>query len=152
MRTPFHAQFQQRYLKPTVFAAAMMSSLAFTACGDNSVTAVVTVSQVVGVRPMNSANNKSLPATFTDGSGKQLTIKSGSLTIAADGKFILHYVGNLGALAFDLSETGTVTVEGNALNFVPDDDDAPFAGSTSAGKISAGFKIAGVKFVLGFQS
>lgn len=95
MRTPFYAQFPQRYLKPTVFAAAMMSSLAFTACGDSSVTAVATVSEVVGVRPMNSAYRKSLPATFTDGSGKQLTIKSGSLTIAADGQFVLHYVGDL---------------------------------------------------------
>lgn len=146
----FTTRFVQRHLRPTVLALTMAPLLMVAAC-ENTINAPATVAQVAGVRPMKTANNKTVPTSFTDGSGKTLSITSGSLTIEADGTFSLHYVGSLGSLQFDLHETGTVSVNGGSLLFTPDDDDAPFSGSANGNSIVAAFKIAGVKFDLGFQ-
>lgn len=138
-------------LRPTLFAVSLLASTAaFTACSDNGPT-TVNVAQVAGVRPMRTANNKNVPTTFTDAAGKKLTIESGSLTIGADGKYILAYVGHLGSLDFDLEDEGTVVIQGNSITFTPSDGDAAFTGSRSGNTITAGFKIAGVKFDLGFH-
>jgi hypothetical protein len=100
---------------------------------------------------MRTANNKSVPTTFTDASGKKLTIESGSLKITSDGKYTLAYVGHLGSLDFDLEDEGTVVIKGNTLTFSPSDGELAYTGSSSGNTIVAGFKIAGVKFDLGFH-
>lgn len=151
MRSASLSSVFKRHLRPTVFAMSLAQLGLAAACGSDSPIAPVSVAEVAGVRPMKTANNVAVPTTFTDGSGKKLTIKTGSLTIEPNGHFSLHYVGNLGTLDFDLHETGIMTVNGSTLVFTPDDDDAPFTGSRSGNNIVAGFKIAGVKFDLGFQ-
>lgn len=138
-------------LRPTLFAVSLAFASAIAACSDSSPTNVDSDS-LTGSRPMRTANNNSVPTTFTDGSGKKLTITSGSLTITAAGKYALAYVGHLGTLEFDLEDVGVVTTDGNKLTFSPADGEEPFNGVlTGDNTITAGFKIAGVKFDLGFR-
>lgn len=138
-----------RRLRPTTLALSL-AIFPFTGCSDDGPTSI-NVSEVAGVRPMRTANNKSVPTTFTDAAGKKLTIESGSLTITPDGKYSLAYVGHLGSLDFDLEDEGEVAFAGNTITFTPDDGDVAFTGSKNGSTITAGFKIAGVKFDLGFR-
>lgn len=137
-------------LRPTLFAMSLAAIFPFSACSDNGPT-TINVAQVAGVRPMRTANNQSVPTTFTDASGKKLTIESGSLKITADGKYSLAYVGHLGTLDFDLEDEGTIAFSGNSITFTPDDGEAAFTGVRSGDTFVVGFKIAGVKFDLGFR-
>jgi ABC-type Fe3+-hydroxamate transport system substrate-binding protein len=137
-------------LRPTLFAMSLAAMLPFSACSDNGPT-TVSVAHLVGTRPMRTADNKNVPTTFTDGKGKQLTIMSGALKITSDGKYTLAYVGHLGTLDFDLEDEGVVHTQGTTLVFTPSDGEAAFTGASSGGTIVVGFKIAGVKFDLGFR-
>jgi hypothetical protein len=137
-------------LRPTVMAVSLAAIFPFSACSDNGPT-TVSAAQVAGIRPMRTANDKAVPTTFTDASGKKLTIESGSLKITADGKYTLAYVGHLGTLDFDLEDEGQIQFSGNNLTFTPGDGDVAFTGVRSGDTIVAAFKIAGVKFDLGFR-
>lgn len=139
-----------RRLRPTVFAMSLAAVFPFSACSDNGPT-TVSVAEVAGIRPMRTANNKAVPTTFTDASGKKLTIQSGSLKITPDGKYTLAYVGHLGTLDFDLEDEGVVKFSGNSITFTPADGDVAYTGVRQGDTIVAGFKIAGVKFDLGFR-
>ena len=142
-RSPLH-------LRPTVLLLSVPSLLLMAACGGKDSITGPSIAEVAGARTMRTADGKGLPTTFVDGSGKQLTIKSGALTITSDGHFDLHYVGSLGSLQFDLHEEGTVKVANGALTFTPDDDSSVFTGTSAGSQIVAKFKIAGVAFSLGF--
>src|SRR5262245_13033268 len=86
-------------LRPTLLAMSLVGTLGFSACSAEGPT-TINISDVTGTRPMRTANNKSVPTTFTDAAGKKLTIESGSLKITSDGKYALAYVGHLGTLDF----------------------------------------------------
>ena len=123
------------------------------ACGSDSATGPST-NQVAGAYPMSTARGLPVPRTFTDAAGSKLTIEGGSITIDANGTYALKYKGKLNALTFDLTDEGTYSLSGSSINFVSEDtDDPPFSGKVQGKSVLVdGFKIAGVKFELGFSS
>jgi len=127
------------------FAAAAITA----ACGSDS-TGPSKV-EVTGARPMATARGLAVPHTFTDGAGSKLTIEGGGLTMNADGTYALKYKGKLNALVFDLTDEGTYKLSGSIVTFTPEDDDPNYTGRVAGGSVLVDdFKIAGVKFALGF--
>lgn len=130
-----------------------MSVAAITAaCGSDSVTGPSS-GQVAGAYPMSTARGLPVPRTFTDAAGSKLTIEGGSMTIDANGTYALEYKGKLNAITFDLTDEGTYSLSGATMTFVSEDtDDPPFTGKVQGKSVLVdGFKIAGVKFELGFS-
>ena len=101
---------------------------------------------------MSTARGLPVPRTFTDGAGSKLTIEGGSMIVNGDGKYALKYKGKLNSLTFDLTDEGNYTLSGSSMSFTPDDGDAPYTGRVQGKSVLVdGFKIAGVKFDLGFS-
>jgi len=107
---------------------------------------------VAGAYPMSTAQGMKVPHTFTDAAGSKLTIESGGLTMKSDGTFELKYKGKLNALNFDLTDEGTFSLSGSTVTFTPDDGDPAYTGRVTGKAIVVDdFKIAGVKWDLGFN-
>jgi hypothetical protein len=130
----------------------MSMAVITAACGSDSATGPSKV-QVAGAYPMSTARGLPVPHTFTDAAGSKLTIEGGSMTIDANGTYALKYKGKLNALTFDLTDEGTYALSGSTMTFTPEDtDDPPFTGKVQGKSVLVdGFKIAGVKFALGFS-
>ena len=131
---------------------AMTVAAITAACGSDSVTGPSS-GQVAGAYAMSTARGLPVPRTFTDAAGSKLTIEGGSMTIDANGTYALEYKGKLNAITFDLTDEGTYSLAGATMPFVSEDtDDPPFTGRVQGKSVLVdGFKIAGVKFELGFS-
>ena len=102
---------------------------------------------------MATVRGMTVPHTFTDAKGSKLTIQGGGLTMSTDGKFTLNYKGKLNAMTFDLTDEGKYTKAGSVITFTPDDGDPAYTGRVQGKTVMVdGFKIAGVKWDLGFNS
>jgi len=110
--------------------------------------------QVAGSYPMSTARGLPVPRTFTDAAGSKLTIEGGAMIVKADGTYELKDKGKLNSLTFDLTDEGKYTLAGSVMTFRPDDTDDPtFTGRVQGKSVQVeGFKIAGVKFDLGFAA
>ena len=136
-----------------IVASALAISAITAACGSDSATGP-SKTQVAGAYPMSTARGLPVPRTFTDNAGSKLTIEGGSMTIDANGKYALKYKGKLNALTFDLTDEGTYLLSGSTMTFTSEDPDDPkFTGKVQGKSVLIdGFKIAGVKFELGFKN
>jgi hypothetical protein len=148
---PAHAR-RSSVVRRLAVVMTLIVSAAAAACGSNSATAP-NKDQVAGAYPMSTARGLPVPHTFTDAAGSKLTIEGGSITIDANGTYALQYKGKLNAITFDLTDEGTYSLSGSTMTFVSDDtDDPPFSGKVQGKSVLVdGFKIAGVKFELGFS-
>ena len=141
-----------RVARRTVVAATFAVAAIATACSSDSSTGPST-QPVTGAYPMSTARGIAVPHTFTDAKGSKLTIEGGGLTMNANGTFELRYKGKLNALTFDLTDEGKFAVSGSTVTFTPDDGDPAYTGRRSGKSIMVdGFKIAGVKWDLGFAA
>lgn len=136
-----------------VVAGALAISALTAACGSDSATGP-SETQVAGAYPMSTARGLPVPRTFTDAAGSKLTIEGGSMTIDANGTYALKYKGKLNSLTFDLTDEGTYVLSGSTMTFTSEDPDDPkFTGKIQGKSVLVdGFKIAGVKFALGFTN
>jgi len=134
----------------SALAAAFAVAAITAACSSDSSTGPSNT-PVTGAYPMATARGLTVPHTFTDAAGKKLTIEGGGLTLNANGTFELRYKGKLNALVFDLTDEGTYSAAGSTMTFTPDDGEPSYTGRRSGKSIMIdGFKIAGVKWDLGF--
>ena len=141
-----HASIARRSALAAAFAVAAITA----ACSSDSSTGPSNT-PITGAYAMSTARGIAVPHTFTDAAGKKLTIEGGALTLNANGTFELKYKGKLNALAFDLTDEGKYSAAGSTVTFTPDDGDPSYTGRRSGKSIMIdGFKIAGVKWDLGF--
>jgi hypothetical protein len=150
LRTLSDLRFPRAFQR-AMLAGVLTAAFAVAGCSSDSSTGPSIPRQLPGAYPMATAEGLAVPHTFTDGAGSKLTIQGGSLTMTSGGTFSLSYKGKLNALTFDLSDEGTYVVSGTTVTFTPDDGGAKYTGRV-VGKtvVVDGFKIAGVKFALGF--
>ena len=139
-----------RVARRVAIVGALAVAAATAACSSDSSTGP-SQTTVAGAYPMATAKGMAVPHTFTDAGGSKLTIEGGGLTMNANGTYALKYKGKLNALTFDLTDEGKFTITGAAVKFTPDDGDPAYTGRVSGKSILVdGFKIAGVKWDLGF--
>ena len=144
------ARYRHSIARRAVLAAALALAALTAACGSDSATGP-TKTQMAGTYPMATVRGLSVPRTFTDPAGSKLTIEGGSLTIKSDGTYELNYKGRLNSLTFNLTDEGNYALSGAAVSFTPDDGDPGYTGRVNGKSMLVdGFKIAGVKFDLGF--
>ena len=147
------AQVRSRLARRITIAAGLTATMLVAACSSDSSTAPTKPTKPVpGAYPMATARGMTVPHTFTDATGKKLTIQGGALAMTANGTYTLNYKGKLNALTFDLTDEGTFSQSGVIVTFKPDDGDPSYTGRLVGGSIVIdAFKIAGAKFELGFR-
>jgi len=148
--TPADPRHYSSIARRSALAGAFAVAAITAACSSDSSTGPSNT-PVAGAYPMATARGLAVPHTFTDAAGKKLTIEGGGLTLNANGTFELKYKGKLNALVFDLTDEGTYSTAGSTITFTPEDDEPAYTGRRSGKSIMIdGFKIAGVKWDLGF--
>jgi hypothetical protein len=88
-----------------------------------------------------------LPVTFTDGSGSTLTFKTGELVLAANGSYTLEVEAEFNGGDVTLSDEGSYSTAGSAIDFTPSGSPARMKdGTVSGNKITAETQFGGIPF------
>lgn len=125
------------------------TALALAACGGES-TGPGASANLTGTYALTTIQGHTVPHTFTDPAGSQLTIYGDSLVMNGDGSYVLDYQGKLNAIEFDLGDEGLYDTS-TGLKFYPSDGIA-YTAQVNGSQIIFPRKIAGVQFSLGFTA
>lgn len=133
----------RRAAAPILITAAVVA-----ACGGDGTGPGVVMPNLVGDYTMTTIEGHSVPHTFTDPAGSQLTIDGGTLKMHADSTYELRYSGRLNSNDFTLGNDGVFDTS-DGLKFYPSSG-GYYSGQVNGNTVLFKRKIAGVMFELGF--